>query len=86
VQLALLVVLQQLRPAERVAFILHDVFAMPFDTIAETLGQPIGTCRQLARRARHQLAGTRPDAAVPVPEYHTFIAKFIDACTSGDIS
>ncbi|WP_433715001.1 RNA polymerase sigma factor SigI [Nocardia sp. CA-084685] len=86
VQFALLVVLQRLRPAERVAFVLHDVFAMPFDTIAETLGQPIGTCRQLARRARLKLAGTRPDTAALAPEYRTVTAKFIDACATGDLT
>ena len=45
-------VLRRLSPGERVAFVLHDVFGVPFDTIAETVGRPVGTCRQLARRAR----------------------------------
>ena len=39
-------------PGERVAFVLHDVFQIPFEEIAETVGRPVGTCRQLARRAR----------------------------------
>jgi RNA polymerase sigma-70 factor, ECF subfamily len=49
---ALVVVLEQLGPAERVVFVLHDVFGWPFATIAETLGRSSASCRQLARRAR----------------------------------
>ncbi len=52
VRLALLVMLHRLSPAERVVFVLHDVFQMPFDTIAQTVGRPAPSCRQLARRAR----------------------------------
>jgi RNA polymerase sigma-70 factor (ECF subfamily) len=48
---ALLEVMRRLSPGERVAFVLHDVFGIPFETIAETVGRPVGTCRQLARRA-----------------------------------
>src|SRR5258708_6168357 len=56
VRLALLVVLQQLSPAERVVFVLHDVFRMPFDTVAETVGRSAPACRQLAGRARQKIA------------------------------
>jgi len=52
IQLALLVVLQRLGPAERVVFVLHDIFGVPFDSVAETLGRPAATCRQLARQPR----------------------------------
>lgn len=52
IRTALLEVLCRLSPGERVAFVLHDVFGVPFDTIAETVGRPVGTCRQVARRAR----------------------------------
>ncbi len=58
IRTALLEVLRRLSPGERVAFVLHDVFGVPFDTIAETVGRPAGTCRQLARRARAKF--TRP--------------------------
>src|SRR5215467_16086407 len=51
VRLALLVVLQRLSPAERVVFVLHDIFQMPFGTIAETVGRTLLACRQLATRA-----------------------------------
>ena len=84
VQLALLVVLQRLGPAERVAFILHDVFGMPFDLVAETLGRPVGTCRQLARRARHKLAGAEPDAG-RAREHRKLTRQFVAACAGGDI-
>ena len=57
VRTALLEVLRRLSPGERVAFVLHDVFQMPFEEIAETVGRPVGTCRQLARRARAKFAG-----------------------------
>lgn len=62
---ALAIVLQRLNPPERVAFILHDVFALPFEEIAAILGRPAGTCRQLARRARTKITGatTRPTIA-----------------------
>jgi RNA polymerase sigma-70 factor (ECF subfamily) len=58
VRLAMLVVLQRLSPIERVVFILHDIFQVPFDTIAGTVGRPAPTCRQLARRARLKIEAT----------------------------
>jgi RNA polymerase sigma-70 factor (ECF subfamily) len=58
VRAALLSVLEKLTPAERTAFILHDVFRLPFDTIGDIVGRTPTACRQLASRARHRL---RPD-------------------------
>jgi RNA polymerase sigma-70 factor (ECF subfamily) len=83
---ALDLVLRRLSPAERVAFILHDVFATPFDAIADTLGKPVGTCRQLARRARHKItaASPRPGTLVP-PEHRAVTEAFINACSTGDV-
>src|SRR6202007_545616 len=60
VRTALMEVLRRLNPGERVAFVLHDVFGVPFDTIAATVGRPVGTCRQLARRARAKFSTARP--------------------------
>ena len=57
VRSALLVVLERLSPAERVVFVLHDIFQTPFDSIATTVGRPVASCRQLARRARLKIAG-----------------------------
>lgn len=86
VQSALRVVLQRLSPAERVAFILHDVFATPFGTIAVTLGKPPGTCRQLARRARQKIATMDVRPGEPAPPGHRMVVEtFIRACSTGDL-
>jgi RNA polymerase sigma-70 factor (ECF subfamily) len=85
VRVALLVVLERLSPAERVAFVLHDIFGVPFDAVAETVGRPEATCRQLARRARLKLeasdGGRR--AAVTPDEHRLVTDRFIAACASG---
>jgi RNA polymerase sigma-70 factor, ECF subfamily len=86
VRTALLEVLRRLSPAERVSFVLHDVFAVPFDEIAETVGRPVGTCRQLARRARAKFAVAQPKPGdVPVAEQQLVTEKFITACGNGDL-
>ena len=88
VRLALLVVLQQLTPAERVIFVLHDIFQMPFGIVAETVGRTASSCRQLARRARQKITasqgGTRFDIASA--EHRLVTQKFIAACANGDLS
>ena len=86
VRSALLEVLQRLSPGERVAFVLHDVFQLPFEEIAETVGRPVGTCRQLARRARAKFAGasTKP-ADVTDVEHRIVTEKFVTACANGDL-
>lgn len=87
VRSALSVVLARLGPDERVVFVLHDVFAIPFDSIAETLGRPVATCRQLARRARGKIIDSAGNASLPVPfaEHRVVTEKFITACTNGDL-
>jgi len=83
---ALLEVLRRLSPAERVAFVLHDVFQVPFDTVAQTVGRPVGTCRQLARRARAKIEAASPRVtAVATGEHREVTARFIDACATGDL-
>ncbi|SHN74527.1 sigma factor-like helix-turn-helix DNA-binding protein [Cryptosporangium aurantiacum] len=59
---ALLVALEQLEPAERLAFVLHDLFAVPFDAIAPLMRRSPATVRLLAARARRQMRGTRASA------------------------
>ncbi|MCV7099942.1 RNA polymerase sigma factor SigI [Mycobacterium palustre] len=87
VRAALLEVLRRLSPGERVAFVLHDVFGVPFDDIAETVGRPIGTCRQLARRARAKFTATQPKLTDVASAEHQLVAeKFITACANGDIA
>ncbi len=86
VRTALLEVLHRLSPGERVAFVLHDVFQMPFEEIAETVGRPIGTCRQLARRARAKFTNTSPRLAdVTNAEHQLVTERFITACANGDL-
>jgi RNA polymerase sigma-70 factor, ECF subfamily len=87
VRTALLEVLRRLSPGERVAFVLHDVFGVPFDTIAETVGRPVGTCRQLARRARAKFTAAQPKFnEVASAEHQLVTEKFITACANGDIA
>jgi RNA polymerase sigma-70 factor, ECF subfamily len=86
IRTALLEVLRRLSPAERVSFVLHDVFGVPFDAIAETVGRPIGTCRQLARRARAKFALAQPKPGeVSAAEHQVVTEKFITACADGDV-
>jgi RNA polymerase sigma-70 factor (ECF subfamily) len=85
VRMALFVVLERLSPAERVAFVLHDVFQLPFEAIAETLGRPVMTCRQLARRARNKIASVPGRVNDVAPSEHRLLTeKFIAACANGD--
>lgn len=88
VRLALLVVLQRLSPAERVVFVLHDIFQMPFDTVAQTVSRTAPACRQLATRARQKIAagdgGARFD--VTFAEYRMVTEKFIAASANGDLN
>ncbi|BBZ50420.1 RNA polymerase sigma factor SigI [Mycobacterium heidelbergense] len=87
VRAALLEVLRRLSPGERVAFVLHDVFGVPFDAIAETVGRPVGTCRQLARRARGKFTVAQPKSAeVASAEHQLVTEKFITACANGDLA
>jgi RNA polymerase sigma-70 factor, ECF subfamily len=87
VRLALLVVLQRLSPAERVVFVLHDIFAVPFDSIAQTVGRPVAGCRQLARRARQKIEASPGGASfdVAAAEHRRVTERFIAACAHGDL-
>jgi RNA polymerase sigma-70 factor, ECF subfamily len=91
VRAALLVVLERLTPAERVVFVLHDIFGTPFDSIAETLGRPAATCRQLARRARLKIQQEHARTAsevdrLPSAQYRLVAERFMQACSIGDVS
>lgn len=85
VRMALFVVLARLPPAERVAFILHDVFGLPFEAVSRSLGRPVPTCRQLARRARQHITGDRHTRAVTRDEHQLVTERFIAACSTGDL-
>lgn len=84
VGLALLVVLETLTPAERVAFVLHDMFDLPFDEIAPIVGRSPAAARQLASRARRRVRGV---AAVPDPDrgrQREVVDAFLVASRSGE--
>ena len=83
---AMLELLRRLSPGERVSFVMHDVFQMPFDEIAEAVGRPVGTCRQLARRARGKFADAAPRLADVADSQHQAVTEtFITACANGDL-
>jgi RNA polymerase sigma factor (sigma-70 family) len=82
---ALLVVLESMTPAERVAFVLHDVFAMPFGEIAEIVGRTPAACRQLASSARRRVHGAR-DGKVPRAAHDATVRAFAAAARAGDIA
>jgi RNA polymerase sigma-70 factor, ECF subfamily len=81
---ALLVVLETLTPAERIAFVLHDMFAVPFEEIAPIVGRSEGAARQLASRARHRVQGvnTVPDA--DLSRQREVVDAFLAAARGGD--
>lgn len=86
VRLALHVVMTQLTPAERIAFVLHDVFGYSFDAVSEILGRSPAACRQLASRARRTIdpadAGRFTSEAA---DAHRVAEQFISACSTGDV-
>src|SRR5437763_12731462 len=83
VGLALLVVLETLAPAERLAFVLHDMFAVPFDDIAPIVERSPAATRQLASRARRRVQGTAtPDA--DLPRQRKVVHAFLAASRDGD--
>jgi RNA polymerase sigma factor (sigma-70 family) len=83
VGLALLVVLDSLTPAERVAFVLHDVFAVPFDEIAPIVGRTPTAARQLASRARRRVQGA-PVPDVDLDGQWAIVDAFLAAARDGD--
>jgi RNA polymerase sigma-70 factor (ECF subfamily) len=84
VGLALLVVLQRLTPAERVVFVLHDIFRLSFDEVAETVGRSTAACRQLARRARQKTGEGSTAARVDVDAAeHEFSTRAGTAVVAG---
>jgi RNA polymerase sigma factor (sigma-70 family) len=84
VGLALLVVLDTLAPAERVAFVLHDMFAVPFDEIAPIVGRSPAAARQLASRARRRVQGTATVADADPTRQRAVVDAFLAASRGGD--
>ncbi|WP_261569517.1 sigma-70 family RNA polymerase sigma factor [Frankia gtarii] len=86
VGLALLAVLDRLSPAERVAFVLHDLFAVPFDEIAGIVGRSTTTTKKLASRARHRVHGGTDDLqVVDLARQRAVVTAFLSASRAGDL-
>ena len=85
VSIAMLTVLETLGPTERAVFVLHEVFAAPYDEIAEVVGKTPAAVRQIAHRAREHVAARRPRMQVDRGEQEAALQKFMAAVTSGDV-
>ena len=84
--LAMLVVLEQLSPAERLAFVLHDTFGLPFDEIAPIVDRSPTATRQLASRARRRVRGESPSGHVSRRRQQELIDAFLAAARGGDFA
>jgi RNA polymerase sigma factor (sigma-70 family) len=81
---ALLVILHTLPPAERLAFVLHDIFAVPFDDIAAIVGRSPAAARQLASRARRRVQGVAPVLGIGPSRQRSIVETFLAAARDGD--
>jgi RNA polymerase sigma factor (sigma-70 family) len=81
---ALLVILHTLAPAERLAFVLHDMFAVPFDDIAAIVGRSPAAARQLASRARRRVQGVTPVPGTDLTRQRAIAGAFLTAARNGD--
>jgi RNA polymerase sigma factor (sigma-70 family) len=81
---ALLVILHTLAPAERLAFILHDIFAVPFDDIAAIVGRSPAAARQLASRARRRVQGVATAPGTDLTQQRAIAGAFLTAARNGD--
>jgi RNA polymerase sigma-70 factor (ECF subfamily) len=84
VGMAMLVVLDTLAPAERLAFVLHDLFGVPFDDIAPILGRSPAAARQLASRGRRRVRGVDPDREVDPERQREVVDAFLAASRNAD--
>lgn len=88
VRMAFLIVLERMSPAERVVFVLHDIFAFPFDEVASIVGRSAAACRQLASRARQWIQDEAGSARFQFDkeEQKRVIDAFIAACSTGEVT
>ena len=84
VGVALMVVLDTLSPAERLAFVLHDMFGVPFDEIGPIVNRNAAAARQLASRARRRVRGAREPDAASLAEQRKVVEAFLTASRNGD--
>src|SRR5258707_9670095 len=85
VGLAMLIVLETLSPAERLAFVLHDTFGLPFDQIGPVVQRSTEATRQLASRARRRLRGATASADVPLERQWELVDAFLAASREGNL-
>jgi RNA polymerase sigma-70 factor (ECF subfamily) len=85
ITLPLMMALERLSPLERASFLLHDVFGVSFDEIAETIGREPAACRQLASRARAHIRAARPRFPMPKERGLRIAAAFFEATRNGDM-
>jgi len=81
---AILVILHTLAPAERLAFVLHDVFAVPFEDVAAVVGRSPAAARQLASRARRRVQGVAPVPGADLTRQRAITDAFLTAARDGD--
>jgi RNA polymerase sigma-70 factor (ECF subfamily) len=86
VGVALFVVLDRLKPSERIAFVLHDLFRVSFDEIAPVVGTTSAAARQLASRARRRVRGVEQDSEGDVAAQRAVVDAFLAAARGGDLS
>jgi RNA polymerase sigma-70 factor (ECF subfamily) len=85
VSIAMLTVLETLSPTERAVLVLHEVFDVPYEEIAEAVGKSANAVRQIAHRARGHVAARRPRMAVSRTEQQQVVERFLAALTAGDL-
>lgn len=85
VSIAMLTVLETLGPTERAAFVLREVFEVPYDEIAEAVGKSPAAVRQIVHRAREHVASRRPRMQVDRRRQQAAVEKFVEAVTTGDV-
>jgi RNA polymerase sigma-70 factor, ECF subfamily len=83
--LAFLVLLEELTPPERAAYLLHDIFGYPFDDVAQSMGRTSAGCRQLASRARQRIADRRQRFDADEQHGRALTRQFVTACGTGDL-
>ncbi|WP_019545075.1 sigma-70 family RNA polymerase sigma factor [Streptomyces sulphureus] len=83
---ALLVLLDELSPSQRVAYVLHDLFALPFTDVAQVLGTSPGAAKKLASRARTRLHAAPPAASDSDAEHLALVEAFLAAARGGDLA
>ncbi|WP_345451825.1 RNA polymerase sigma-70 factor [Arthrobacter gyeryongensis] len=85
VSIAMLTVLESLTPVERAVFVLREVFAVPYEEIAEAVGKSAAAVRQIVSRARSHVAARRPRMRVDRSEQQEVVERFLAAVTTGDV-